>query len=59
MSDFVSNCPVSRPAQVDADPHVDMNGVMWNDQWGFIYKSLDEFLPFKTPPPDNPKRNSV
>lgn len=57
MSEFASNCPISRPVNFTSiyDPTVDFNGVMWSPKIGFLYAVQDELLPIRLPSPYLPE----
>lgn len=49
MSDWVSNCPISRPINVGLRVDWDMNGLLWNHDYGFFFAPVDEMLPIRPP----------
>jgi hypothetical protein len=54
MSDFVSNTPISRPAQVNWTADFDIGGMCWSYQWGMFYKTSSDnanLLPIRLPSP--------
>lgn len=52
MSEFASNCPVSRPVKLTGvTPDADFGGLMWNNEHGFIYYPDQDFMPIRPPSP--------
>lgn len=51
MTDMVSNCPVSRPANTGHKADFDIGGMMWSDDHGMFYAITDEMLPIRPPTP--------
>ena len=49
MGEFASNCPISRPVNVELDVHWDMNGILWNNDYGMFFSPVDEMLPMRPP----------
>lgn len=55
MSDYASNCPISRPRKVDWTISWDLGGMAWSYEWGFFYQTGDgdgdSFAPLRRPTP--------
>lgn len=49
MGEFASNCPISRPANVDLQVDWDLNGMLWNNDFGIFFSPVDEMLPLRAP----------
>lgn len=49
ISEWVSNCPISRPINVGLRVDWDMNGLLWNHEYGFFFAPVDEMLPIRPP----------
>lgn len=49
---FVSNAPVSWPVKFpNLHPEVNLGGVMFSYQWGFVYDPSSEPMQMELPPP--------
>jgi hypothetical protein len=54
MSDYASNCPISRPVKPPGwVPDNDFGGLMWSHANGLMFNPQDEFLPIRLPAPSN------
>lgn len=52
MSDFASNCPISRPIKVDWKAGWDLGGMSWSYQYGMFYQPAgDNLVPIRPPSP--------
>jgi hypothetical protein len=49
MSEFASNCPISRPINTGWKTDWDLGGWSWSYQWGLFFGSTEEQLPFRPP----------
>lgn len=51
MPDFVSNCPVSGPRNVNWKLSWDIGGMGWSHEWGMFYHtgSTDDLTPMRKP----------
>lgn len=51
MADFVSNCPISGPRNVDWKLAFDIGGMGWSHEWGMFYpmSSEEDMLPMRMP----------
>jgi len=52
MSDFASNCPISRPIKIkDVEATLDFNGIGWSPKVGWMFDVQDDMEPIEGPPP--------
>lgn len=51
MASYSSNCPVSRPAQLDVKEDADFGGLSWSNKQGLFFASENPLLPIKKPTP--------
>ena len=49
MSNFSSNCPVSRPIKQTSKADADFGGMSWSNEHGLFYVVEDELLPMIPP----------
>lgn len=53
ISEFASNCPISRPINVGWKSDWDLGGLQWSHDWGMFFSPSDELVPLRKPPPRN------
>lgn len=51
MSEFASNCPISRPRKLTWKSIWDIGGMSWSHEYGMFYEPADEMVPIRPPSP--------
>lgn len=46
---YSSNCPISRPAQLDYEVDASFDGIAWNNKYGLFIPVEGDMLPMKHP----------
>lgn len=49
MADYVSNTPISLPRKMDWKVNWDLNGMVWNNDYGFFFQPNEEVSPIARP----------